>query len=36
MSRPKTDRTETRKTMRRGESTIDVRVITYPSGKRRG
>jgi hypothetical protein len=30
-----TDRTETRKIVRRGERTIDVRVITYPDGKRR-
>jgi len=36
MSAPKTDRTETRRTIRRGERTIDVRVITYPRGKRRG
>jgi hypothetical protein len=35
MSGPNTDRTETRKIVRRGERTIDVRVITYPDGKRR-
>jgi hypothetical protein len=35
MSAPNTDRTETRKIVRRGERTIDVRVITYPDGKRR-
>jgi hypothetical protein len=35
MSRPDTDRTETRKIVRRGERTIDVRVITYPGSKRK-
>jgi hypothetical protein len=35
MSGPNTDRTETRKIVRRGERTIDVRVITYPDGTRR-
>jgi hypothetical protein len=35
MSRPNTDRTETRKIVRRGERTIDVRLITYPAGKRK-
>jgi hypothetical protein len=35
MSAAKTDRTETRRTVRRGERTIDVRVITYPDGKRK-
>jgi hypothetical protein len=35
MSAAKTDRTETRSTVRRGERTIDVRVITYPDGKRK-
>jgi hypothetical protein len=34
MSGPNTDRTETRKIVRRGERTIDVRLITYPGGKR--
>ena len=36
MKRPPDPRVETRRTVRRGERTIDVRVITYPSGKRRG
>jgi hypothetical protein len=36
MKRPTDSRLETRRTVRRGESTIEVRVITYPSGKRRG
>ncbi len=35
MSGPNTDRTETRKIVRRGERTIDVRLITYPVGKRK-
>jgi hypothetical protein len=35
MSGPNTDRTETRKIVRRGERTIDVRLITYPAGKRK-
>jgi hypothetical protein len=34
MSDLASDRTETRKVVRRGERTIDVRVITYPTGKR--
>jgi len=36
MKRPPDPRVETRRTVRRGERTIDVRVITYPGGKRRG
>jgi hypothetical protein len=32
MSGPSTDRTETRRSVRRGERTIDVRLITYPGG----
>jgi hypothetical protein len=35
MSGPNTDRTETRRSVRRGERTIDVRLITYPGGTRR-
>jgi hypothetical protein len=35
MKRPPDPRLETRRTVRRGESTIEVRVITYPGGKRR-
>ena len=35
MSATNTDRTETRKAVRRGERTIEVRVITYPGGKGR-
>jgi hypothetical protein len=35
MSSPNTDRTETRKIVRRGERTIDVRLITYPGGNRK-
>ncbi len=35
MSGTNTDRTETRKVVRRGERTIDVRLITYPGGKRK-
>jgi hypothetical protein len=35
MSGPNTDRTETRTIVRRGERTIDVRLITYPGGKRK-
>jgi len=35
MSGPNTDRTEKRKIVRRGERTIDVRLITYPAGKRK-
>jgi hypothetical protein len=35
MSGPDTDRTETRRSVRRGERTIDVRLITYPGGTRR-
>jgi hypothetical protein len=35
MSGPNSDRTETRKIVRRGERTIDVRLITYPGGKRK-
>jgi hypothetical protein len=34
MKRPD-PRLETRRTVRHGERTIDVRVITYPDGKRR-
>jgi len=35
MSRPNTDRTETRTIVRRGERTMDVRLITYPASKRK-
>ena len=35
MKRPPDPRLETRRTVRRGERTIEVRVITYPGGKRR-
>jgi hypothetical protein len=35
MSGTNPDRTETRKIVRRGERTIDVRLITYPGGKRK-
>jgi hypothetical protein len=35
MSGPNTDRTETRKIVRQGERTIDVRLITYPATKRK-
>ena len=35
MKRPTDPRLETRRTVRRGERTIDVRVITYPPGKRK-
>jgi hypothetical protein len=34
MKRPPDLRLETRRTVRRGERTIQVRVITYPGGKR--
>jgi hypothetical protein len=35
MKRPPDPRVETRRTVRHGERTIDVRVITYPGRKRR-
>jgi len=35
MKRPPDPRVETRSVVRRGERTIDVRVITYPGRKRR-
>jgi hypothetical protein len=35
MKRPTDPRLETRRTVRRGERTIEVRVITYQGGKRR-
>jgi hypothetical protein len=35
MKRQVDSRLETRRTVRRGERTIEVRVITYPGGKRR-
>ncbi|HWH66261.1 MAG TPA: hypothetical protein VNS99_09175 [Gaiellales bacterium] len=35
MSGPNTDRTETRTIVRRGERTIDVRMITYPGSNDR-
>jgi hypothetical protein len=35
MKRPPDPRLEIRRTVRRGERTIDVRVITYPDGARR-
>ena len=34
MKRPPDPRLETRRTVRRGERTTEVRVITYPGGKR--
>jgi hypothetical protein len=34
MKRPTDPRLETRHTVRRGERTIEVRVITYADGKR--
>jgi len=36
MNRSPDPRLETRRTVRNGERTHDVRVITYPVGKRRG
>jgi hypothetical protein len=35
MKRPPDPRLELRRTVRRGERTIEVRVITYPGGKGR-
>jgi len=35
MKRPPDPRLETRRTVRHGERTIEVRVITYQGGKRR-